>query len=128
MQHPEFCLVHSSGPGYHSEAYWLSSRDYWKHLSKALDTSICLKCVLLEALVHTQKACEHGEVCANRRVSLLQALSGPAIKMDDPLVGLLFSLVAASAHIIVPAAVFNLKVYNLLYIIYIYNRTCDVLM
>ena len=53
---------------------------------------------------------EHDDACALRRVGLLQALSGPAIKMDDPLVGLLFSLVAASAHIIVPAAVFNLKV------------------
>ena len=40
----------------------------------------------------------------------LQALSGPAVDMRDPVVGLLFSLVAASAHIIVPAAVFNLKV------------------
>ncbi len=40
----------------------------------------------------------------------LQGLSGPAIDMRDPVIGLLFSLVAASAHIIVPAAVFNLKV------------------
>ena len=54
---------------------------------------------------------EHDDACANRQTGLLQALSGPAIKMDDPLIGLLFSLVAASAHIIVPAAVFNLKVH-----------------
>ncbi|CAL5220327.1 g2318 [Coccomyxa viridis] len=38
-----------------------------------------------------------------------RGLSGPAIDMRDPVIGLLFSLVAASAHIIVPAAVFNLK-------------------
>ena len=36
--------------------------------------------------------------------------------MDDPVVGLLFSLVAASAHVIVPAAVFNLKVWLLILI------------
>ena len=41
---------------------------------------------------------------------MLQGLSGPAIDLNDPIIGLLFSLVAASAHIIVPAAVFNLKV------------------
>lgn len=40
----------------------------------------------------------------------VQGLSGPAIDVRDPIIGLLFSLVAASAHIIVPAAVFNLKV------------------
>ena len=40
----------------------------------------------------------------------MQGLSGPAIDMKDPIIGLLFSLVAASAHIIVPAAIFNLKV------------------
>ncbi len=43
-------------------------------------------------------------------LDVLQGLSGPAIDMRDPVIGLLFSLVAASAHIIVPAAVFNLKV------------------
>ena len=60
----------------------------------------------------------HGQVGVSMTMHVLkgvlvysQALSGPAIKMDDPLVGLLFSLVAASAHIIVPAAVFNLKVH-----------------
>ena len=41
---------------------------------------------------------------------MLQGLSGPAIDLNDSIIGLLFSLVAASAHIIVPAAVFNLKV------------------
>ncbi len=41
---------------------------------------------------------------------ILQGLSGPAVDMKDPVIGLLFSLVAASAHVIVPAAVFNLKV------------------
>lgn len=41
---------------------------------------------------------------------MLQGLSGPAIDLNDPIIALLFSLVAASAHIIVPAAVFNLKV------------------
>lgn len=41
---------------------------------------------------------------------MLQGLSGPAIDLNDPIIGLLFALVAASAHIIVPAAVFNLKV------------------
>ena len=39
-----------------------------------------------------------------------QGLSGPSVDMRDPVIGLLFSLVAASAHIIVPAAAFNLKV------------------
>ena len=67
--------------------------------------------VLLEALGAWPSGCKHDDACAKRRVGLSQALSGPAIKMDDPLVGLLFSLVAASAHIIVPAAVFNLKVH-----------------
>ena len=43
-------------------------------------------------------------------LDVLQGLSGPAIDMKDPVIALLFSLVAASAHIIVPAAVFNLKV------------------
>lgn len=43
-------------------------------------------------------------------LAMLQGLSGPAIDLNDPIIGLLFSLVAASAHIIVPAAVFNLKV------------------
>ncbi|CAL5220326.1 g2317 [Coccomyxa viridis] len=38
-----------------------------------------------------------------------RGLSGPAVDMKDPVIGLLFSLVAASAHVIVPAAVFNLK-------------------
>ncbi len=41
---------------------------------------------------------------------IFQGLSGSAVDMRDPVIGLLFSLVAASAHIIVPAAVFNLKV------------------
>lgn len=63
-------------------------------------------------LIHSARCCKAADVSSHA----LQALSGPAINMDDPVVGLLFSLVAASAHVIVPAAVFNLKVWLLILI------------
>ena len=80
---------------------------------------ICASCHQPEAkevaLAQTGHDTLVGSTCRRECALMLhltgsQGLSGPAVDMRDPLIALLFSLVAASAHIIVPAAVFNLKV------------------